>query len=82
MAATDLKSLLNAVSDPATRRAWQQGTALPNQSRRLMLAEHPSRTGVFDYQASGRIANREDLYQEGMDWWEEHGGRCRLWGLE
>lgn len=82
MAATDLKSLLDEVSDPTTKQAWQLGTALPNQTRRLQLAEHLSNTGLFDYGSGGRVANREDLYQEGMDWWEEHDGGGRGLGLE
>lgn len=66
----DLQLLFDRTHDPAVRRAWASGELLPGQKRRLLVAESLPKS----IEQGIRVLTSEDLFQEGLDWWEEHGG--------
>lgn len=55
----DVRRLLDMAPSAAEREAWTTGRALPNQRRRLLLSP-------------ARVETRDELYEEGRQWWEEH----------
>lgn len=67
----DLRTTLEAQPDPAVRRAWTLGLPLPNQKRRLLLTESLPESMASEW----RPLVSEDLFEEGLEWWEEYGGR-------
>lgn len=66
----DLRRVLEAQPEPAVRRAWTLGLPLPRQKRRLLLAESLPES----MEGQWRLLVSEDLFEEGIEWWEEHGG--------
>lgn len=67
--------LLNNAPSPAIREAWETGSAVPDQRRRLLLRESPSK-GNGPWWPS-RISTKDDLYEEGREWWQERSGALR-----
>lgn len=72
---SDLRRLLEAQLDPEVRNAWSLGLPLPNQKRRLLLAESLPES----MEGQWRPLVSEDLFEEGIEWWKAHGeGRGKI----
>lgn len=55
----DVERLLDMAPSAAAREAWTTGRALPHQRRCLLLAR-------------SQVETRDELYEEGRQWWEDH----------
>lgn len=73
----DAKTLLDSAPTAAVRAAWASGGFWSREENRLLIAEsRATRSGDMTL-----AITKKDMYEEGRDWWEQHGGGRRRLGL-